>query len=67
MSAITFHVPNSDQPTRPAKAAQLAKIRARAKASEAVVNLLCELAYGSRPEWGWSLTPKTSAWSREAA
>ena len=67
MTSAADCVQGFNHSARPAKAAQLAKIRARAKASEAVVNLLCELAYGPRPEWGWSLTPKASAWSREPA
>lgn len=61
MHSLSITIPGTDQPARPAKAAQLAAIKRRASASEAVVDLLCDLAFGPRPEWGWPGALPTSA------
>ena len=53
MASHSIVIPGTEQPVRPPKVAQLARIQARVAASEAVVNLLCELAFGPRPEAGW--------------
>ena len=53
MSSIQISIPGTDLPARVPKAAQLARIRARVAASQAVVDLLAELAFGPRPEVGW--------------